>query len=107
MKPPLVLASAVELLGRVFPGLAGRDYAELVDRGDLREYPSGTLLCQQGHMEDTFYIIMSGTVEAYQALGDKDRRVLKVMGEHEFFGEMALIHRAPRGASVRTLGPTT
>ncbi len=107
MKPPLVLASAVELLSRVFPGLTGHDYADLVDRGELREYPTDHLLCQEGRAEDTFYIILSGKCEAYQALNDEDRRVLKVMGEHEFFGEMALIHRAPRGASVRTLEPTT
>lgn len=107
MKPPLVLASAVELLSRVFPGLTGHDYADLVDRGELREYPTDHLLCQEGRAEDTFYIIMSGKCEAYQALNDEDRRVLKVMGDHEFFGEMALIHRAPRGASVRTLEPTT
>ena len=107
MKPPLVLASAVELLSRVFPGLTGRDYAELADRGDLRDYPANRILCHQGKTEDVFYIVMSGKVEAYQSLGEDQRRVLKIMGAHEFFGELALIHHAPRGANVRTLEPTT
>lgn len=107
MKSPLVLASAVEVLSRVFPGLNGRDYAELVERGEVNDYPADYLLCKQGQTEDVFYIVMTGKVEAYQELGEAERRVLKVMGAHEFFGELALIHRAPRGANVSTLEPTT
>lgn len=107
MKPPLVLASAVELISRVFPGLTGQDYAELVDSGELHEYPANQMLCTQGSFEDVFYIIMSGRAEAYQALNETDRRILKIMGPHEFFGELALIHNAPRGANVRTIEPTT
>ncbi len=107
MKSPLVLASAVEVLSQVFPGLTGRDYAELVERGEVCDYPPGYMLCTQGQTEDVFYIMMSGRVEAYQTLGGEDRRVLKVMGAREFFGELALIHRAPRGANVRTLEPST
>lgn len=101
------MASAVEVLSRVFPGLNGRDYAELVERGEVNDYPADYLLCKQGQTEDVFYIVMTGKVEAYQELGGGERRVLKVMGSEEFFGELALIHRAPRGANVRTLEPTT
>lgn len=107
MKSPLVLASAVEVLGQVFPGLTGRDYAELVESGEVADYPAETMLCNQGMTEDVFYIVMSGKVEAYQMLDADERRQLKVMGPHEFFGELALIHRSPRGANVRTLEPTT
>jgi signal transduction histidine kinase len=107
MKSPLILASAVEVLNQVFPGLNGRDYAELIERGDVADYPAGYLLCNQGKTEDVFYIIMTGKVEAYQMLGGDEQRHLNVMGAHEFFGELALIHRAPRGANVRTLEPTT
>jgi signal transduction histidine kinase len=107
MKSPLVLASAVELLGHVFPGLSGQDYADLVDHGELCDYPAETLLCVQGNHEEVFYIVLSGLVEAYQNLNATDKRVLKRMGPHEFFGEIALVHNAPRAANVRTLEPTT
>jgi signal transduction histidine kinase len=107
MKSPLVLASAVELLGRVFPGLSGQDYADLVDHGELCDYPAETLLCIQGNHEEVFYIVLSGLVEAYQDLNATDKRVLKRMGPHEFFGEIALVHNAPRAANVRTIEPTT
>jgi len=107
MKSPLVLAESVELLSVVFPGLAGQDYAELVERGEINEYPPGTVLCQEGRVEDVFYVIITGSVEVTQTISATDRRVLKKLGKHEFFGEMALVHSVPRVATVCTLGPTT
>jgi signal transduction histidine kinase len=107
MKSPLVLAESVELLSMVFPGLAGQDYAELVDRGEIHEYPAGAVLCQEGRVEDVFYVIIAGTVEVTKAISATQRRVLNKLGRHEFFGEMALVHSVPRVATVRTLEPTT
>ncbi|MBI3240793.1 MAG: cyclic nucleotide-binding domain-containing protein [Chloroflexi bacterium] len=107
MKSPLVLAESVELLSVVFPGLAGQDYAELVERGEIRDYPADTVLCQEGRIEDVFYVIISGSVEVAKAMSPTDRRVLNRLGRHEFFGEMALVHSVPRVATVRTLEPTT
>ena len=107
MKSPLVLAESVELLSMVFPGLAGQDYAELVERGEIHEYPAGVALCQEGRVEDVFYVIIAGAVEVTKAISATQRRVLNKLGKHEFFGEMALVHSVPRVATVRTLEPTT
>lgn len=107
MKSPLVLAESVELLSMVFPGLAGQDYAELVERGEIHEYPAGVVLCQEGRVEDVFYVIIAGAVEVTKAISATQRRVLNKLGKHEFFGEMALVHSVPRVATVCTLEPTT
>lgn len=98
---------AARLRRRVFPELDAADLLELASVGELRTYPPDHVLCHEGENEDVFYVISAGTVEVSKSLDDQTRRVLKQMGAGEFFGEMALIHNVPRGATVRTLDPTT
>lgn len=60
-------------------------------------------IVQQGEIGDCMYVIQSGTVEVIRRSGDKEFS-LAVLGEGEFFGEMALFDREVRSASVRALG---
>lgn len=60
-------------------------------------------IVQQGEIGDCMYVIQAGTVEVIRRSGDKEFS-LAVLGEGEFFGEMALFDREVRSASVRALG---
>jgi CRP-like cAMP-binding protein len=53
------------------------------------------VIFREGHKGDELYIIKSGTVEIHGG-----QRVLAILEEGDFFGEMALIDPAPRSASA-------
>ncbi len=99
--------SATEILHQVFPGLSKQESAELAAVAELRTYPPGTVLCREGGIEETFYIIVSGQVEVSKHIAQGERRVLHHQGAGEFFGELALVQNEPRTATVGTLEPTT
>jgi MFS family permease len=68
------------------------------------EVAAGDVVIRQGEPADRFYIIESGSfavdqAEAGAAAGALPRR-LRVMGPDEVFGELGLMHRAPRSATV-------
>ena len=72
--------------------------------GDLgRLYQDGELVIRQGEVGDCMYVIQEGQVEVFIQEGDKEVQ-LAILNEGEFFGEMALIDREVRTASVRARG---
>ena len=61
----------------------------------------------EGQDGDSLYLIETGRVKVF--IGDEDGReiILKILGPGDFFGEMALIDKQPRSASVSTLESST
>ncbi len=70
-------------------------------------YPSGTVLCQQGEIEHTFYILVDGRVAVQQVLPDGRERLLGTLQVGDYFGEMGLIDDTPRIASCIALTPVS
>ena len=68
-----------------------------------RPYENGQAIVRQGEAGDCMYVVHSGQVEVVQQDHDKEVR-LAVLGEGDFFGEMALFERTARSATVRALG---
>ena len=64
----------------------------------------GEVIVRQGEMGDCMYVIQEGQVEVLLEREGKATRVA-VLGEGDIFGEMALIEREARSATVRALGP--
>ena len=58
---------------------------------------------QEGDPGDKFYIIARGKAEAHKQTADGERLRLSVMGDGDFFGELALLRNSPRTATVTTL----
>ncbi|HSE49012.1 MAG TPA: cyclic nucleotide-binding domain-containing protein [Terriglobales bacterium] len=66
-------------------------------------YRDGEYIIRQGETGDCMYVLQSGEVEVVRRDGGREY-CLAVLGAGEFFGEMALVERDVRVASVRALG---
>ncbi len=65
----------------------------------------GEILFREGEIGDEMYLIKSGKIKIVQKVGD-EMKVLAVLSEGDFFGEMALIDGSPRSATAIAEGDT-
>ena len=94
-------------LQKAFPGIPDTEADDLLDVGEVVQYMSGKVLCTEGAVEDIFYILLDGKVKVTKVINDQEDRFLKHLIPGDFFGEMGIIHNAPRAASVATTENST
>ena len=83
-------------------GLSASEVDWLAERLLVTRYLPGDTIMRQGERGDRFHIIVDGKVDVHrQAAGTTTR--LATLGPGEVFGEMALLNKAPRSATVRAL----
>jgi signal transduction histidine kinase len=89
-------------INKAFPGIPEGEIKKLISVGKVAHYPIGTNLCLEGQIEDVFYVLLEGEVEVTKQINQNNDRLLKHLKSGDFFGEMGLIHDAPRAATVTT-----
>jgi CRP/FNR family cyclic AMP-dependent transcriptional regulator len=72
-----------------------------------KTYPKNAVVLTEGETGDSLYMIQSGKVKVF--IGDEEGReiILKIIGPGAFFGEMSMIDKQPRSASVTTVEAST
>jgi serine phosphatase RsbU (regulator of sigma subunit) len=95
------------IVRQAFPGIKEDDVAAFMNAAVVHTYPPDHVLCREGELEHTFYIVVDGQAEITQKLGDGSKRLIGTRQPGEFFGEMAVIERLPRTATVSTLTKAT
>lgn len=101
------MVNASRTIARTFEGLEAEEVDALVRQTQIRSYPAGTTLCQEGCREDVFYILLSGQVEITVSMREGSSRRLAMVSAGGFFGEMALIDDNPRTASATCVNECT
>jgi len=91
----------------LFAGLPPARLETAMRRATLREVKAGTTIIRQGDPADDFYVIGNGRVEVTQTDASGASRVLRQMSGGEFFGEIGLLSRVPRTATVVALSDCT
>jgi signal transduction histidine kinase len=99
--------SPKEIIPRAFPGISQLEVDEMVTRAEVKKFAPGVILCHEGAEEAKFYILLEGKVNVTKMINNSEQRHLKSLEAGDFFGEMALIHNAPRAATVAAASHVT
>ncbi|MFB0533804.1 MAG: cyclic nucleotide-binding domain-containing protein [Anaerolineae bacterium] len=83
-------------------GLSSKQLEDVSARLRPVKYRSGEVILTEGAPGDVMYLIEWGRVEVLSRT-DGHSRILAVLGEGDFFGEMALLTGSPRSATVRAV----
>jgi len=86
----------------LFSGLSEADLTALSEQTEMVSVPAGTNLIEQGAPGDSAYVVVQGEFEVIKK-SDVQDIVIAVRQSGEVFGEMALLDRAPRTATVRAV----
>jgi MFS family permease len=95
--PPLEPARARLLEHPIFAGLPVPRLEAAARQMDPVPVSAGTTVVREGDVADRFYLIADGTFRVTQ--GDDDRH-LRDLGAGDVFGEIGLLRRTPRTATV-------
>jgi hypothetical protein len=68
----------------------------------LEQYGAGEIIFREGDEGRHVYVIKSGTVEVLQKGPDRTEQAIARLQPGDHFGEIALIQKAPRTATIRT-----
>lgn len=90
----------------LFTELTAQDLALIAEHGVKRIYVKGTIVLSEGDESDCLYLINEGRVKVYASDDQGKEVILSLEGPGEYFGELALIDRKPRSASVLTMEDT-
>jgi CRP/FNR family cyclic AMP-dependent transcriptional regulator len=94
--------SATDVLKRVplFSDLSEVELARFAEVTRDREYPKNSVILFEDDPGDALYIVSAGQVKVVLIGEDGREVILSVLGDGDFFGEMALIDDEPRSAHV-------
>jgi CRP-like cAMP-binding protein len=97
---------ALHVLSHAFPRLDVAALTSLLTAGRLQQVPAGEVLCRQGALEQTFYVVIDGSVDIFVSR-DGQRFFVDNLKQGACFGEIALVLARPRSADVVAAETTT
>lgn len=86
----------------LFHGIDAAGLARLADLATSVDFPAGHVIARQGEIGTGFFVVIEGMARVI-----RDGDVVARLGPGEFFGELSVLDRMPRNASVIADGPTS
>lgn len=80
---------------RLFSACSKKELSTIGRASDEISVPAGKVLCEEGKPGHEFYLVLEGAVDVKHG-----NRKLATLGPGRHFGELALLHRGPRNATV-------
>ena len=95
----------IDLLQSVplFSDLSMVSLKKISEKMVTRNYPKGKMVVIEESLGRTFFLIKSGAVKVTRMNEDGREVILAMLGEGDFFGEMALLDGEGRSANVVTI----
>lgn len=90
-----------EDLVNFIPGFDRSLLGDVTTKPVVEVYAAGETIVQQGELATKFYVILEGAVEVFLEVPGFPSRLLKRMGQGEYFGEVGLLQAGKRIATVR------
>jgi CRP/FNR family transcriptional regulator, cyclic AMP receptor protein len=92
----------VEMLKRVplFARCSNKELGEIATITDEIDLPEGKVLTKEGASGREFFVLIEGNAEVR-----RKRRKVGTLGPGDFLGEIALVTKVPRTATVKTTSP--
>jgi CRP-like cAMP-binding protein len=84
----------------LFEGLSRKQLARLAQLSDDLDVPADTVLCREGSRGREFFVIIEGEAQV-----TRNGRRIRSLGPGDFFGEIALLERVDRTATVAAATP--
>ncbi|MGB5178812.1 MAG: Crp/Fnr family transcriptional regulator [Gammaproteobacteria bacterium] len=90
----------------LFSGLSSAALAEIEQHGAVKSFKKNAIVINQDDETYSLYVILSGSVKVYISGEDGREAVLNHQSAGDYFGDLALIDKQPRVASVMTTEPS-
>jgi hypothetical protein len=105
---PIELPARIAFLKKIhlFHGLEENELAAIASALHEVYYPRGAVIFEQEGKADSFYLIYGGSVRIVRKQNRKEFELARLVSE-DYFGEMALIARRRRSATVTTTSDTS
>ncbi len=94
----------VEVLkgSRLFEGLLSEEIEMLSELTQQKRLSPGEIVFQQGDVGDSLYLLAEGSVDVVQKRQDGSEQIITTLNAPNFFGEMSLIDKEYRSATIRS-----
>lgn len=90
----------------LFDQLSQAELEVLAELSRPRRFARGQAILEEGDLGDSLYVLVAGEVEVLRREGPEEKTLARLEAP-EFFGEMALIDREQRSATVRAASEVT
>lgn len=88
----------------LFDDFAEDEMLEFVRGLELLHHESGDIVVTEGEPGDSLYVITTGIVKAFVRNAEGASRLVRQLGEGDFFGEISVLSGMPRTATITAAG---